>query len=124
MVKGFKEFISRGNVVDLAVGVIIGAAFGKIVSALVDGVINPLLSAMIGQPSFDFLNVPLGSSEVMFGTLLSAIVQFLLVAAAIYFCIVLPLNKLNARKAAAPQPETPADVALLTEIRDLLADKP
>ena len=105
MLKGFKEFISRGNVVELAVGVIIGAAFKNIVDALVDGIINPLIAAVIGKPDFSD--------------------AFILMAFAIYFCIVVPMNALNARRKKAedeaPAAEVSDEVKLLTEIRDALA---
>lgn len=126
MLKGFKEFISRGNVVELAVGVIIGAAFKNIVDALVDGIINPLIAAVIGKPDFsDAFILTLNGSDVKFGLLITAVINFILMAFAIYFCIVVPMNTLNARrqKAAdeAPEPEASDEVKLLTEIRDALA---
>ena len=126
MLKGFKDFISRGNVVELAVGVIIGAAFKNIVDALVNGIINPLIAAVIGKPDFsDAFILTLNGSDVKFGLLITAIINFILMAFAIYFCIVVPANALNARrqKAAdeAPEPEVSDEVKLLTEIRDALA---
>ncbi|MFQ9341096.1 MAG: large conductance mechanosensitive channel protein MscL, partial [Actinomyces sp.] len=102
MLKGFKEFISRGNVVELAVGVIIGAAFKNIVDALVDGIINPLIAAVIGKPDFsDAFILTLNGSDVKFGLLITAIINFILMAFAIYFCIVMPMNALNARRQKA-----------------------
>ena len=126
MLKGFKEFISRGNVVELAVGVIIGAAFKNIVDALVDGIINPLIAAVIGKPDFsDAFILTLNGSDVKFGLLITAIINFILMAFAIYFCIVVPMNALNARRQKAedeaPAPEVSDEVKLLTEIRDALA---
>lgn len=125
MLKGFKEFISRGNVVELAVGVIIGAAFKNIVDALVDGIINPLIAAVIGKPDFsDAFILTLNGTDVKFGLLITAIINFILMAFAIYFCIVMPMNALNNRrkKAEDEAPEEPSDeVKLLTEIRDALA---
>ncbi|MDR1450057.1 MAG: large conductance mechanosensitive channel protein MscL [Propionibacteriaceae bacterium] len=123
MLKGFKEFISRGSAVDLAVGVVIGAAFTGVVNAVVNGFVNPLLGALVGKPNFDsFLEFTLNGSTVQIGQAITAIVQFLLTAAAIYFCVVYPLNKLASLRKPAPEPaaETPADVLLLAEIRDLL----
>ena len=100
MLKGFKEFISRGNVVELAVGVIIGAAFKNIVDALVDGIINPLIAAVIGKPDFsDAFILTLNGSDVKFGLLITAVINFILMAFAIYLCIVVPMNALNARRA-------------------------
>ena len=126
MLKGFKEFISRGNVVELAVGVIIGAAFKNIVDALVDGIINPLIAAVIGKPDFsDAFILTLNGTDVKFGLLITAVINFLLTALAIYFCIVVPMNTLNARRKKAedeaPEPEVSDEVKLLTEIRDALA---
>lgn len=126
MLKGFKEFISRGNVVELAVGVIIGAAFKNIVDALVDGIINPLIAAVIGKPDFsDAFILTLNGSDVKFGLLITAVINFILMAFAIYFCIVVPTNALNARRKKAedeaPEPEVSDEVKLLTEIRDALA---
>ena len=126
MLKGFKEFISRGNVVELAVGVIIGAAFKNIVDALVDGIINPLIAAVIGKPDFsDAFILTLNGTDVKFGLLITAVINFLHMAFAIYFCIVVPMNALNARRKKAedeaPEAEVSDEVKLLTEIRDALA---
>ena len=125
MLKGFKEFISRGNVVELAVGVIIGAAFKNIVDALVDGIINPLIAAVIGKPDFsDAFILTLNGSDVKFGLLITAIINFLLMALAIYFCIVMPMNALNNRRKKDEEEtveEASDEVKLLTEIRDALA---
>ena len=125
MLKGFKEFISRGNVVELAVGVIIGAAFKNIVDALVDGIINPLIAAVIGKPDFsDAFILTLNGTDVKFGLLITAVINFILMAFAIYFCIVVPMNALNARRKKAedeaPEVEVSDEVKLLTEIRDAL----
>lgn len=120
MLKGFKEFISRGNVIDLAVGVIIGGAFSPIVSSLTDNVIMPLIAAIFGKPSFDKVGLfHIGSTPIMPGTVLTAIVNFLLIAAALYFCIVLPMNMLHKKEEVVQAPD--ASVELLTEIRDLLS---
>ena len=126
MLKGFKEFISRGNVVELAVGVIIGAAFKNIVDALVDGIINPLIAAVIGKHDFsDAFILTLNGTDVKFGLLITAVINFILMAFAIYFCIVVPMNALNARRKKAedeaPEAEVSDEVKLLTEIRDALA---
>lgn len=128
MLKGFKDFVLRGNVVDLAVAVVIGAAFGTVVTALVDGLINPLIAAVFGSPDLTGVGV-FEVNEAIFsvGLVLDAIVKFLIIAAAIYFVIVMPMNKLAERrkKGMELEPEAPAeDVLLLTEIRDLLARRP
>ena len=127
MIKGFKDFISRGNVVDLAVGVIIGAAFKNIVDALVDGIINPLIAAVIGKPDFsDAFILTLNGTNVKFGVLITAVINFLLMVFAIYLCIVVPMNKLAALRNAKEKAEKDAtpkisdEVQLLTEIRDAL----
>ena len=125
MLKGFKDFISRGNVVELAVGVIIGAAFKNIVDALVDGIINPLIAAVIGKPDFsDAFILTLNGTDMKFGLLITAVINFILMAFAIYFCIVVPMNALNARRKKAEElaeEEASDEVKLLTEIRDALA---
>ena len=125
MLKGFKEFIARGNVVELAVGVIIGAAFKNIVDALVDGIINPLIAAVIGKPDFsDAFILTLNGTDMKFGVLITAVINFLLMAFAIYFCIVVPMNALNARRKKDEEEtveEASDEVKLLTEIRDALA---
>lgn len=126
---GFKDFILRGNVIDLAVGIIIGAAFTAIVTGLVDGILNPLIAAIFGSPDIsEIWNISLrGDDEgavLHVGQVLQAILNFLIVAAALYFAIVLPMNHLaKLRKSGEePEPEAPAeDVLLLQEIRDLLA---
>lgn len=132
MLTGFKNFILRGNVIDLAVGVVVGAAFSSVTSALVESVINPFIGGLVGKPSFDeALNVSFGifgePATIKFGVLLTAVINFLLVAAALYFMVVAPLNKLAERKAAGTEvvekPAAPTAEELLTEIRDLLASK-
>jgi large conductance mechanosensitive channel len=116
MFKGFRDFILRGSVLDLAVGVIIGAAFGAIVTSLVKDVLTPGIGAIGGQP--DFGAIKLG--PLMIGSFLNAVVSFLFIAAALYFFIVLPVNKLTKKKETAPPPPTPTET-YLKEIRDLLA---
>ncbi|MFI5184281.1 MAG: large conductance mechanosensitive channel protein MscL [Vicinamibacteria bacterium] len=117
MLKGFRDFIARGNVVDLAVGVIIGAAFGAVVDSLVKDLITPIIGMLGGQP--DFSAVKLGS--IGLGSFVNALIAFLIKAAGLYFLIVLPFNRYAARMApaAAPSPQE----ALLREIRDLLAQQ-
>lgn len=128
MLNGFKNFIMRGNVVDLAVAVVIGGAFATIIGAVVDGLINPLVAAIFGQPDLTgVMNFTLNGAEFSIGLILAAVFNFVVVAAAIYFLVVMPLNKLAERRKAGeePEPEAPAeDVLLLTEIRDLLAKRP
>jgi len=100
MLKGFREFIMRGNVVDLAIAVVIGAAFGAVVTALVEDIITPLIAAIFGKPDFSNLAFTINKSTFHYGALINAIVSFLSIAAAIYFLVVLPLNKLAERRAA------------------------
>ncbi|MGD6979609.1 large conductance mechanosensitive channel protein MscL [Citricoccus zhacaiensis] len=116
----------KGNVVDLAVAVVIGAAFGSVVTAMVDSVLMPFISALVGSPNFDsFAVVTLNGNDIRFGVLLTALVNFLLIAAAVYFAIVMPMNKMiearNRKLGIVPAAEeVPEDVKLLTEIRDAL----
>lgn len=126
--KGFKEFIARGNVIDLAVAVIIGAAFTAIVNALVEGIFNPLIAAIFNADAIADATVQIGSVDFAIGLVIAAIINFLLIAAVVYFCIVLPINKFNeksyVRKHGHAPSEAEAEVTetdLLTEIRDLLA---
>ncbi|WP_313817689.1 large conductance mechanosensitive channel protein MscL [Citricoccus sp.] len=127
MLQGFRDFIMKGNVVDLAVAVVIGSAFGAVVTAMVDSVLMPFISGVVGSPDFDsFAVVTLNGNDIRFGVLLTAIVNFLLIAAAVYFVIVMPMNKMIAmrNKKLGIDPDAVAisdDVVLLTEIRDLLA---
>ncbi|WP_026535418.1 large conductance mechanosensitive channel protein MscL [Arthrobacter sp. H14] len=129
MIQGFKAFIMKGNVVDLAVAVVIASAFGTVVTALVDRVIMPLIAGIFGAPNFDkVLAFQIGSEPeniVSFGAVLTTVVNFLLVAAAIYFVIVVPMNKMverrNARLGIVEEEEVvDPQIALLTEIRDEL----
>lgn len=124
MLKGFKEFISRGNAIDLAVGMVIGAAFTAVITALVKQVINPLIGGLFGEQNFDdVFQFTVGTATVQPGAVITALVNFLLVAFALYFFIVLPMNALAARRKkeeAAETPEVSEDVQLLSEIRDLL----
>jgi len=124
MLKGFKEFIMRGNVVDLAVAVVIGAAFGEIVTALVKGLINPLIAAIFGKPDVTGIgNFTINNADFSIGTVLQSVINFLFIATAIYFFIVLPINKLNERRTRGQEPapeELTTDQQLLTEIRDSL----
>lgn len=124
MLQGFKDFIARGNALEMAVGIVIGAAFGAIVEALTDKVLNPLIGAIFGQPDLDrIVVISTRGGEILPGAILTAVINFLLIAAAVYFLVVVPVNKLAERSASAEEEEdTPEDVALLSEIRDLLAN--
>ena len=129
MINGFKNFIMKGNVSDLAVAVVIGAAFGAVVKSLVENVLMPLISALVGAPNFDdFAKVTINGNEILFGMFLTAVVNFLLIAAAVYFVIVMPMNKLIERRdrklnLEEKVEEVDPQVALLTEIRDSLKQR-
>ncbi len=125
MLKGFKEFISRGNVIDLAVAVVIGAAFTGLVTAFTQNVIQPLIDRIGAGPDSEYgiLQIPLGGEQyVDLNAVLSAGINFLLVAAVIYFLIVAPFKKIQERDGKADSDETPeeTELTLLKEIRDLL----
>ena len=123
--KEFREFITRGNVIDLAVAVIIGLAFTAIINAIVSGLITPLIG-MIGGNDFSDLDFTINGSTFEYGLVINAVIQFLLIAAAVFFFIVKPVNMLNERRRRGeePEPEELSDeAALLTEIRDLLRDR-
>jgi large conductance mechanosensitive channel len=129
LAKEFKEFAMKGNVIDMAVGVIIGAAFGKIVASLVEDVIMPPLGKVIGDVNFSDLAISLGTgadgkTEVLwkYGNFLQIVFQFLIVAL-VLFMVIRGLNKLKKPDPAAPAPTAPRQEVLLTEIRDLLAKK-
>ena len=139
IVNEFKTFITKGNVVDLAVGVIIGGAFGKIVDSMVKDIITPIIGLIGGQP--DFSSIAIGAHKavkdgkeileggIMVGNFINAVVAFLILAAVVFFLLVKPMNKLMAAMkrgeevAPAAPPAPAADVVLLTEIRDLLKSK-
>jgi len=125
MMQEFKEFAMRGNVLDMAVGVVIGGAFGKIVSSFVGDVVMPLLGTVVGGVDFSKLAVTIGTNAagepllLKYGAFLQAVFDFLIIAAAI-FLAVKAINRLKTPPPAAEPAAPPADVALLTEIRDLL----
>jgi large conductance mechanosensitive channel len=123
VIKEFREFVLRGNVVDLAIAVVLGAAFGAVVAALVADLITPLVAAVFGQPDFSALSFTINGSKFAYGHLINTIITFLSVAAAVFFLVVKPMNVFLARRKAKeePPPEAPTeDIQLLTEIRDLL----
>lgn len=97
MFEGFRKFIMRGNVIDLAVAVVIGAAFGALITSLVDDIINPLLAAVVGKPDFSDLTISVRDATITYGNFITAVINFLLIAAAIYFLIVKPMNMMQER---------------------------
>jgi large conductance mechanosensitive channel len=119
MLQDFKKFILRGNVVDLAVAVVIGGAFGAIVTALVKDIITPLLAAVGGQRDFSGLYLTLNGSRIMYGDFLNAVISFLLIATVIFFLVVQPLNKLVAytnRREESDEPTTKLCPECLSEV--------
>ncbi|HEY0161625.1 MAG TPA: large conductance mechanosensitive channel protein MscL [Edaphobacter sp.] len=120
MLKGFRDFILKGNVMDLAVAVIIGAAFTAIVTALTANIINPLLGAIVGKPNFDYMVANVNGGVIEYGKFLTAVVNFLLIAAVVYFFLVLPtqylMKKFNPPVAAAPEPATKTCAECLSDI--------
>ncbi|HET9633507.1 MAG TPA: large conductance mechanosensitive channel protein MscL [Terrabacter sp.] len=124
MLKGFKDFVLRGNVLDLAVAVVLGAAFTAIVKAVVDGLITPLIAAIFGKPDLTSVgNFTINNAQFSIGLILNAVFYFLVVAAAVYFVLVLPVNRLLERLNRGTEPEIEAptpEIVLLTEIRDAL----
>lgn len=127
LIQEFKDFAMRGNVLDMAVGVIIGGAFGKIVSSVVDDILMPLIGVATGGIDFKDLAVTVGEAEVKYGNFIQNVIDFLIVAFCI-FMMIKAVNKLTTKKEAepeapAPAPEPSAEEKLLTEIRDLLKNK-
>jgi large conductance mechanosensitive channel len=105
--KGFKQFILRGNVLDLAVAVVVGAAFGTVVTALVKDLITPIIAAIVGKPDFSGIVFSLNGSKFLIGDFINAVVSFLLIGAAVYFFVVLPVNTLMARVKRGEVPPDP-----------------
>jgi large conductance mechanosensitive channel len=116
MFKGFREFIMRGNVVDLAVAVVIGAAFGAVVKAFVDNILTPVIAAIFGQPDFGNLVFTVNGSVFKYGLFINALISFLLIALAIYYIVVLPMNKLAERRARGADPTVKECPECLSEI--------
>jgi large conductance mechanosensitive channel len=121
MIKEFREFLLRGNIVDLAVAVVIGAAFGAIVTSLVADILTPLLG-LVGIPDFTTWVITVGDAEMRIGQFLNTLISFVMIAAAIFFVVVKPMQQINARLATEVEEENegPTEVELLTEIRDEL----
>jgi large conductance mechanosensitive channel len=109
MLKEFKQFILRGNTVELAVAVVIGAAFGTIVSALVKDLITPLIAAIGGQPDFSGLSFTINSSKFLYGDFINAVISFVIIAAVVFFLIIKPINTLMEHANRNKQPEDPTE---------------
>ena len=133
MLKGFREFVLRGNVIDLAVAVVIGAAFTGVVNAMVGSIFNPAIGALFNAASLSkvwVVSIPTtngGTADIAFGAVVAAVIQFLLVALVVYFVLIAPINFVKRRaaekkaKGEEPKDVPPTELELLTEIRDLLA---
>ena len=123
MFKGFRDFVTRGNVVELAVGFVMGAAFGAVVTSVVESLITPLVAAVFGEPDLTSVGAfTINGAAFSAGAVLDAVLNFLLIAAAVYFIVVAPLNALQRRMAKEEEaaPSGPTETELLVEIRDLL----
>ncbi len=127
VLNGFKEFIMRGNVVELAVAFVIGTAFAKLINTVVSAVITPIIAVLFRESSLSgVLSFTINGAQFRPGAVADAIISFLIVAAVVYFVIVLPVNKFSSmrKRGIEPEPQAPAeDVLLLQEIRDLLASQ-
>jgi large conductance mechanosensitive channel len=123
MLKGFKDFLLRGNVIDLAVAVVVGTAFGLVVNAFATDFLGGIIGAIGGTPDFGDAGVSVNDSKIVIGSTIAQLINFVLVAAAVYFFVVVPVNKLMERRKRGVEPEVKApseDILLLQEIRDLL----
>jgi large conductance mechanosensitive channel len=125
VLKEFRDFILRGNVVDLAVAVVVGAAFGALVTGFVSSFVTPLIALIGGEPDFSSLVFTISGTEFTYGEFLNILISFLTIAGVVFFFVVKPVNTLMARLKRGEEPEVeapPQDVVLLMEIRDLLRD--
>ena len=116
MLKGFKEFILRGNVIELAVAFIMGVAFAALVTAFVADIITPLIAAIFGKPDFSALKFTINHSTFLYGSFINAVISFVLIAAAVYFAVVVPMNAMAARRAKGEDPTTRECPQCLSEI--------
>jgi len=125
IIKEFRDFITKGNVIELAVAVIMAGAFAPVITSLVTGVFTPFLAAIFGEPNFNSVGFDVGDSRVLIGLFITAVINFVLIAAGVFFFIVKPLHILQERQksGAEPPPPTPEDIELLREIRDLLRSR-
>jgi large conductance mechanosensitive channel len=107
MFRGFREFVLRGNVIDLAIGVVIGAAFGAVVTSLTKDILTPLIAAIVGKPDFSALVLTINGANITYGNFLNALISFLLVAAAVYYFVITPMNAFMARVRRGELPPDP-----------------
>ena len=119
----FKKFIAKGNVMDLAVGVIIGSAFGKIVSSIVDDILMPIIGVIIGGIDFSNLNIKIGEATITYGNFLQNVIDFLIIAICIFFIVKIMKKFTKKEEEPAPEPVKEPNTVLLEEIRDLLKEK-
>jgi large conductance mechanosensitive channel len=127
MLRGFRDFLMRGNVIDLAVAVVVGAALGAVVAAFSTDFIGGLIGAIGGTPDFGDAGVTVNGSKIVYGSTINALINFTIVAGVVYFVVVGPMQAMAARRAEGADARTPApsdEAKLLTEIRDLLAERP
>lgn len=108
MLKGFRQFLLRGNVLDLAVAVVIGGAFGAVVNALVKDLLTPVIAAIVGKPDFSAIVYEVNGSKFLVGDFINALLSFILIAAAVYFFVIVPVNALTARMRRGEAPADPA----------------
>ena len=121
ILKEFRDFIMQGDIIALAVAFIMAAAFGAVIATFTDGIVMNFIAAIVGEPNFDSVTLEVGDSELLIGTFITAVINLILVGAAVFFFIVKPVQMLRDRKKAAGEPVPEAeDVILLREIRDLL----
>jgi len=120
MLKGFKDFLMRGNVVDLAVAVVIGGAFGAVVAALVKDLLTPLIAAIVGKPDFSAITLTVNGSKFLVGDFINALVSFVLVAAAVYIFVVTPMNMLAEKRKRGEVPPDPTT----KKCKECLSDVP
>jgi large conductance mechanosensitive channel len=122
----FKTFLLRGNVIDLAVAVVLGAAFGAVVTSLVNNLLMPIIAMIFGKPDFSDLTFTINDAVFGYGAFITAVINFVLIGAAIFFFVVKPVNIIMERRTRAeePQDEVPEDTQLLREIRDALRARP
>jgi large conductance mechanosensitive channel len=126
MIKGFKDFLMRGNVVDLAVAVVVGGAFGAVVTAFAKDFIGGIIGVIGGTPDFNGAGISANGSKIIIGSTINALINFVIVAAAVYFFVVVPVNHLMQRRKRGEESDVQApseDIVLLQEIRDLLRQR-
>ena len=122
MIQEFRDFINKGDIVDLAVAVVMATAFKPIVDTFVNGVLMQIVAAIFGEPNFDALSFGLGDAEIFYGTVITAMISFLFVALAVFF-VLKAYNASKKEEEAADEPSGPSEIDLLTEIRDSLASR-